>query len=211
MLHALLHIYNAAPPEAKSAARAGAAFLAGAALAVLATACSPAHAKPAAHGTIAPKPRGPVCEDTFSEAVAAPTEKRGFVSSEFSRCRHSGIGMVSGGMGLPVRMAARLRTCLQHPVHQMRVKTQTVALVTPEGAKTMTATPVASASARTPTTNALNFEAVKTTSEAQAFALLQATSDATMAKLYLAKGNISAARRKAVQLLKALQSLEVAA
>ena len=47
-----------------------------------------------------------------------------------------------------------------------------------------------------------------TTSEAQAFALLQATSDATMAKLYLSKGNIPAARRKAVQLLKALQSLE---
>ena len=75
----------------------------------------------------------------------------------------------------------------------------------------MTATPVASASARTPTTNALNFEAVKTTtSEAQAFALLQASSDATMAKLYLSKGNIPAARRKAVQLLKALQSLEAA-
>ena len=74
----------------------------------------------------------------------------------------------------------------------------------------MTATPVASASARTPTTNALNFEAVKTTtSEAQAFALLQASSDATMAKLYLSKGNIPAARRKAVQLLKALQVLEV--
>lgn len=73
----------------------------------------------------------------------------------------------------------------------------------------MTATPVASASARTP--NALNIEAVTTTSEAQAFALLQATSDATLAKLYLAKGNIPAARRKAVQLLKALQSLEVAA
>ena len=70
--------------------------------------------------------------------------------------------------------------------------------------------PVASAAARTPTTNALNFEAVKTTttSEAQAFALLQATSDATLAKLYLSKGNIPAARRKAVQLLKALQALD---
>ncbi len=74
------------------------------------------------------------------------------------------------------------------------------------------AAPVASASARTPTTNAPNFEAVKTasTSEAQAFALLQATSDATLAKMYLSKGNIPAARRKAVQLLKALQQLEVA-
>lgn len=75
----------------------------------------------------------------------------------------------------------------------------------------MTATTTSGASSRTPTTNALNFEAVKTTSEAQAFALLQATSDATMAKLYLSKGNIRAAKRKAVQLLKALQSLEVQA
>lgn len=48
-----------------------------------------------------------------------------------------------------------------------------------------------------------------TTEEQHAFALLQATSDATMARLYLSKGNIAAARRKAVQLLKALQVLEV--
>ena len=67
----------------------------------------------------------------------------------------------------------------------------------------------------TPTTgtaHALKSEAVTTTtSEAQAFALLQATSDATMAALYVRKGNIPAARRKAVQLLKALQVMEVAA
>ena len=125
VFHTLLHFYNAAPPEAKSAARAGAAFLAGAALAVLATACSPAYAG-AERGIIAPKPKGPVRSNTFSEAVAAPTEKRGFVSPKFSRCRHSGIGMVSGGMGLPVRMAARLRTCLKHPAHLLRVQTQTV-------------------------------------------------------------------------------------
>ena len=50
-----------------------------------------------------------------------------------------------------------------------------------------------------------------TTSEQQAFAVLQATSDAAMAKLYLSRGNIPAARRKAVQLLKVLQVLEVAA
>ena len=63
-------------------------------------------------------------------------------------------------------------------------------------------TTVASASARSTTYT-------PTTSEAQAFALLQALSDATMARLYLSKGNIAAARRKAVQLLKALQVLEV--
>ena len=67
----------------------------------------------------------------------------------------------------------------------------------------MTTSPtVASASARRTTYT-------PTTSEAQAFALLQALSDATMARLYLHKGNIAAARRKAVQLLKALQVLEV--
>ena len=74
----------------------------------------------------------------------------------------------------------------------------------------MTATTTASRSAApaflptTPTTQA-------PTEETRAFALLQATSDATMAKLYLSRGNIPAARRKAVQLLKALQALEVQA
>ena len=63
----------------------------------------------------------------------------------------------------------------------------------------MTTSPMASRCAAPTTT--------PTTSEAQAFALLQATSDATMAKLYLSRGNIPAARRKAVQLLKALQGL----
>ena len=67
----------------------------------------------------------------------------------------------------------------------------------------MTTSPMASRCAAPTTT--------PTTSEAQAFALLQATSDATMAKLYLSRGNIPAARRKAVQLLKALQVMEVAA
>ena len=48
---------------------------------------------------------------------------------------------------------------------------------------------------------------IPTTEEQHAYALLQATSDATLAKLYLQQGNVPAARRKAVQLLKALQSL----
>ena len=32
--------------------------------------------------TLAPKPRGPVCRNTFGKAVATPTEKRGFVMPE---------------------------------------------------------------------------------------------------------------------------------
>ena len=77
----------------------------------------------------------------------------------------------------------------------------------------MTATTVASASARTPITlpTTGNTTTTPSASEAQAFALLQAASDATMAKLYLSRGNIAGARRKAVQLLKALQVLEVQA
>lgn len=73
----------------------------------------------------------------------------------------------------------------------------------------MTATTTASRSARTPTSiSGTAHTTLDNTGEKQAFALLQATSDATMAKLYLDKGNIPAARRKAVQLLKALQALE---
>lgn len=49
------------------------------------------------------------------------------------------------------------------------------------------------------------------TSEAQAFALLQATSDATMTALYLRRGNVPAAARKARQLIAALRVLEAAA
>ena len=166
-------------------------------------------------GTIHTRPKGPVRSNTFSEAVAIPTEKRDFVSSKFlGLVRLHWPRMVLGGMGLPARMAARLRTCLKHPAHPTRVQTQTVALVPPEGAKTMTASPVASRSAAptiTPTTGNTHTHLDSTSEDARAFALLQASSDATMAKLYLARGNVPAARRKAVQLLKALQLLEVTA
>lgn len=42
-------------------------------------------------------------------------------------------------------------------------------------------------------------------------ALLEATTSASLAGFYLRKGNLAAARRKAVQLLKSLRTLEVAA
>ena len=214
MLHTLLHFYNAAPPGARRTARAGAAFLVGAAIAVLATACSPAYAQPADRGTIRAKAKALVLVTPKSEAVAAPTDERGFFTPEFLSMPEIRLRTVLGaGSAYPQGRRQGFGLVTTPRAHQFRPSQALDGfLVTPEGAKTMTATPVASAAARTPTTNALNFEAVKTTtSEAQAFALLQATSDATMAKLYLAKGNIPAARRKAVQLLKALQQLEVLA
>ncbi len=64
------------------------------------------------------------------------------------------------------------------------------------------ATTVASAAARTSTTNA-------PTEEERAYAPLQARSSARLARLYLHKNNVPAARRQAVLLLKTLQTLEV--
>ena len=79
------------------------------------TAKNCAHIFPRRHqaATLAPKPKGPVLQNTFGSAVATPTEKRGFVMPELLglvRLLHSlsGYGV---WWGLPVRMAARLRTC----------------------------------------------------------------------------------------------------
>ena len=198
MLHTLLHFYNAAPPEAKSAARAGAAFLA-----VLATACSPAHAG-AGHGTIAPKPRGPVLVTPQPAAVAVPTEKRDFVMPKF-RGRCACTAPHGSGRDGPTREDGRTSAgvLLTSRPPAARSKANGGFLVSPAGAKTMTATPVASASARTPTTNA-------PTEEERAYALLQALSSASLARLYLHKNNVPAARRQAVLLLKTLQTLEAA-
>lgn len=76
----------------------------------------------------APKLKSLVHSNTVPVEVAAPTFKRGFVTFKFwGLVRLHWPRMVSGGMGLPVRMAARLQACLKHPVHLLRVQTQTVA------------------------------------------------------------------------------------
>ena len=166
-------------------------------------------------GTIRAKPKGPVLVTPKSEAVASPTEERGFFTSEFSGQLHvcSRPIMVSGaGSAYPQGRRQGFGLVTTSRAHQC-CPSQALAgfLVTPEGAKTMTATTTASRSARTPTSISGTAHTTDSTSEAQAFALLQTASDATMAKMYLSKGNIAGARRKAVQLLKALQVLEVQA
>ena len=154
-------------------------------------------------GTIRSKAKAPVRSNTTSEAVAAPTEKRGFVSSKFlALVRLHWCRTVSGGMGLPARMAARLRTCLKHPVHLMRAQTQTVALVTPEGAKTMTTFQLASRrAAPTPTPTTGNHDPI------QLFA--DAHNALAMASYYLRQpeANHAGAARKAGQALAALRRL----
>lgn len=110
------------------------------------------HTQPDARYT-ARKPKGPVFETTFSEAVATPTDKRGFVTPKFwGWCVCTAI-MVSGGMGLPVRMAARLRTCVSTSRPPAAIEAARGGfLAPPEGAKTMTANPSAQA-AQSPTTS----------------------------------------------------------
>ncbi len=150
------------------------------------------------------KPKGPVCDDTKLEEVATPTCKRGFVMPNFwGVVRQRGpFPMVTGEMGLPARMAARLRACHQHLVHLLRVMTQTVVfLVSPEGTKTMTASHRAHTAAPTPATG--------TSDPIQAFA--DAHNALSMAVFYLRqpKANVPGARRKAVQALAALRGLDL--
>ncbi len=148
----------------------------------------------------APVLKSMVHSNTVPVEVQPPTFKRGFVTSKFwglVRLRHP--FMVSGGMGLPARMAARLQACLKHPVHLLRVQTQTVAFFgSPVGIQTMTHV---TQGRTTPTPH-------HTTEERRALAALEAANCAALARWYSAQGNVKAARRKAVQLLAALAVLE---
>lgn len=90
--------------------------------------------------TLAPKPKGPVHSNTQPVVVLTPTiagfrfvQILGLVRMHRSR-------MVSGGMGKRATCAARLQACLKHPVHLLRVQTQTVDFLgSPVGIQTMTA------------------------------------------------------------------------
>ena len=154
----------------------------------------------------APVLKSMVLENTKPVEVAAPTFKRGFVLPKFwglVRLRHP--FMVSGGMGLPARMAARLQACFQHPVHPLRLKTQTVAFFgSPVGIQTMTHV----TQGRTAPVLATSATPHHTTEERRALAALEAANCAALARWYSARGNVKAARRKAVQLLAALAVLE---
>ena len=158
----------------------------------------------AGRGTIRSKAKAPVLKNTFSEAVATPTEKRGFVTTNFWDWCVCTVPLFWGVVGV-IRKDARTASdvFLTTTLHPMRSKTQTVALVPPEGAKTMTTSPVASRSAApttTPTTGntpridpvALHFEAVNA---------------CAMQSYYTRKGNHAGAARKAVQALAALRRL----
>lgn len=151
------------------------------------------------------KPRGPVLQNTNPAEVAAPTVKRGFVTPKFwgvvrLHCSH----VVTGGMGISVRTAARLLACFEHPVHLMRFKTQKLAFFgSPAGIQTMTVITLASRPA------ALTPSITGTSDPIQLHA--DAHNALSMALHYLSqpKANVPGARRKAVQALAALRGLDL--
>lgn len=154
---------------------------------------------------ISRKPRGPVLENTISVAVATSTDKRGFVSSKFwglVRMYASPL-MVLGGMGLPVRMAARLRTCFQHPVHPLCLKTQKVGSLIPVGTQTMNAITQKAIRAATPSPT------TGTVPIAHITDVLAAFNAANMAASYIERGSFAAARRKLTQALASINQIKL--
>ena len=149
-------------------------------------------------GYTAPVLKSMVLENTKPVEVAAPTFKRGFVLPKFwGLVRLHWPHMVSGGMGVSAKTAARLQACFQHPAHLLRLKTQTVAFFgSPVGIQTMHP---ATQGRTTPT------PATSATHPNQLFA--DAVNAASMANWYTRRGNIAAAARKARQHLAALNQL----
>lgn len=152
---------------------------------------------------IACKPRGPVLENTIPAEVAAPTIKRGFVTSKFFGTVRSCVllQLFKGGMGISVRTAARLLACFQHPVHLMRLKTQTVvSFGSPAGIQTMIAI---TALKKAPKPNSGTPDPIQLHADAR--------NALSMAVFYLSQpqANVAGARRKAVQALSALRGLDL--
>lgn len=149
------------------------------------------------------KPRGPVCRNAKSVEVAVPTNKRGFVMPRFWALRiFAHRHMVTGGMGISARTAARLRTCYEHPVHLLPVVRPHVVRLNPIGTKAMTAPRRAHNAAPKPTTG--------TPDPIQLHA--DAHNALNMAVFYLRQphANVPGARRKAIQALAALRGLSLA-
>ena len=153
-------------------------------------------------GTIGAKAKAPVCDDTFGQAVATSTDKRGFVIPKFwALVRLHWCRMVYGhGGGHPQGRPHGLSRVINHHAHPLRVMTQRVVLKSRQGATTMRPSHLASRrAAPTPTTG--NHDPI------QLFA--DATNALAMASYYLRQpeANPAGAARKAGQALAALRRL----
>ena len=154
-------------------------------------------------GYTARKPKGPVCRNAKHAEVAAPTYKRGFVMPKFRGVvrRRAPFLVVSGGMGISARTAARLRACYEHPAHLLPVVRPQVVCLIHAGTKTMPTITQASRRA------APLMPTMGTTDPIQLHA--DAHNALNMAVFYLRQpqANVPGARRKAIQALAALRNL----
>ncbi len=152
-------------------------------------------------GTIRTKAKAPARKNAFGQAVATPTDKRGFVIPKFwGLVRLHLSRMVYGhGGGYPQGHPRGLSRVLNRHAHPLRVRTQRVVLKSRQGA---TMHPTTSASVRVTT---------PTTGKSHQFDPIQLHVDAVnacaMASYYTRKGNHAGAARKAVQAVSALRKL----
>lgn len=155
---------------------------------------------------IASKPRGPVLKNTLLEAFATPIDKRGFVVPQFlGQVRSYASVQCLRGMVGAIRKDVRTASdvFLTTMLHPMRSKTQTVALVPPEGAKIMTVSTQASRRAALSTPSSGKSDPIQLHADAR--------NALSMAVFYLSQpqANVAGARRKAVQALSALRGLDL--
>ena len=150
----------------------------------------------------AAKPRGPVTQKHQSVEVAAPTYKRGFVMLKFpGAVRLHCSPMVTGrGGAYPQGLPHGYGRVFDHHAPPYALKNANGGFLSPVGTKTMTHV-TQGRTTPTPATSATHHH---TTEERRAFAALEAANCAALARWYSARGNVKAARRKAVQLLAAL-------
>ena len=142
-------------------------------------------------------PKGMVPEKHLWFSGRNPHRKAGFRLAQILGTGAPALALHGFGWGGPTRKDGRTAEPVfftPHPPAAM--KTQTVAPLPRSGAKTMT-----KPQGTTPTHH-------HTTEERRAFAALEAANCAALARWYSARGNVKAARRKAVQLLAALAVLE---
>ena len=137
-------------------------------------------------GTIRTKAKAPVCRNTFGKAVAAPTDKRGFVIPKFWGLvrLHLSQAVYGHGGGYPQGRPHGFTRVLNRHAHPLRVRTQRVVLKSRKGA---TMPQAISAAVRTPTP----FDPVATH--------MEAVNAAAMARWYAARYEHTKAARKAVQ------------
>ena len=154
------------------------------------------------HGTIHTKAKAPVCDDTFGQAVATPTDKRGFAMPKlWGLVRLHLSRMVYGhGGGYPQGRPHGFTRVFNHHAHPLRVKTQRVVLKSRKGAPTMHPTTSASVRVTTPTTGKSHqFDPIQLH--------VDAVNACALASYYARKGNHAGAARKAVQAVSALRKL----